>query len=536
MMTPSGSAMDEKRARLAQLLAPLRQADAWARSGEWDSCVRAARQFKATWRRRRLLDHVYANILLGRAYLAQDDLPAARTVLLESQRDMAGDERGSVPPGHAYRIATSTTLGDVFLRQGKVDKAVTCLQNACRDAVVAGDEVAMARTYLRLGRVQMDDAGRIEDAVQSFEYVCSLAICIDADADAWNSLGNARLQLGDVGAAREAFDHARHVLEAEGDIDNPDLATLYVNLGMCHKALVNGAEAVAYFHKGRILRERVLGANHEDTATTYVNLASLYLDQGDVQRAVEYGTRALQVRRAIQGEETLAVAECMSLLGAVHLHRRDFQSALLFSQQAYLCRQKLLGEAHEATTRARLSVADVYTHEGRSDEALAIYTQELDRATRRHGKMHETTAALFNGVANILRQQDRKAQALEMYKDALAVYEHVYGPEHATVATLCNNIGHLSQPRTALQLYVRARAIRERALGPAHPDTAACWMNLGHAYLAQRPPQTHLAQQHFERAKQLYLDAADGDADQADVVAAQRQLVMLKRRASSRRK
>jgi tetratricopeptide (TPR) repeat protein len=88
-------------------------------------------------------------------------------------------------------------------------------------------------------------------------------------------LGSIFQALGDLPAARAAFERALRIDEATYGLDHPDVATDVNNLGSIFQALGDLPAARAAFERALSVFEETLGDSHPSTLAIRRNLVSL---------------------------------------------------------------------------------------------------------------------------------------------------------------------------------------------------------------------------------------------------------------------
>lgn len=203
-------------------------------------------------------------------------------------------------------------------------------------------------------------------------------------------------------------------------------------------------KAIDYYEKSIIIREKVLGTEHEETATAYNNIALVYYELGDYDKALEYYNQAFAICKKVSGTE------------------------------------------HKDITHICNNIALVYTAKGEYKKALEIYKKELTITVREYGTGHQYTATTYNNMALIYYYQGDYSNALEYYKKAMSIREQVLGKEHPDTATVYSNIANvyhsIGNHLNALEYFEKSLLIRERVLGSVHPYTAITYSNLAQVY------------------------------------------------------
>jgi tetratricopeptide (TPR) repeat protein len=84
-------------------------------------------------------------------------------------------------------------------------------------------------------------------------------------------------------------------LEQAPELENPDLATCYSDLGSLELWLGNTAEANRQFGRALTISERTIGNLHPQTAAILHNLAIANVSLGNDARALSYERRSIKI-------------------------------------------------------------------------------------------------------------------------------------------------------------------------------------------------------------------------------------------------
>ncbi len=160
-------------------------------------------------------------------------------------------------------------LSDILIQQGKIDEAISQLEQALR---LRPDD-AVQHSNLGLALAQ---AGRVSEAIAHYEQ----ALRIKPDyAKAHSNLGLALARVGKPQEAMEQFEQALRI--------NPNLADAQCNLGVVLAQTGRAPEAIEHF-------EQALRINPDD-AETHDNLGKAFLQEGRLSDAIGHFGQALRI-------------------------------------------------------------------------------------------------------------------------------------------------------------------------------------------------------------------------------------------------
>ena len=300
-----------------------------------------------------------------------------------------------------------------------------------------------------------------------------------------------------------------------------EVAELYHFLGRGFYESAFYSQALKWYEKDLIIREKVLGKEHPDTATTYNSMARVYSAQRNYNRAMEYYNKALEIREVILGKEHLDTAATYNNIAGVYHSQGIYGFAWEYYVKALEIREKVLGKEHPDTATTYSNIAGVYYAQENYDSAWEYYGKALEIREKVLGKEHPDTATTYNNIAGVYFEQKNYDSAWEYYIKALEIREKVLGEGHLDTATTYNNIAGVYHAQgnyeRALEYYDKAVKTQETVLGNEHPDTAHTYKNIAKVYVAQ--DNKNRALEYYEKAVDIlekesrYSNIAQGNYD-----------------------
>ena len=107
--------------------------------------------------------------------------------------------------------------------------------------------------------------------------------------------------------------------------EHPNMATTYNNLAVVYADQGNYKEALKYYRKALVIKEKVLGEDHPKTAMTYNNLGDLYRYQKNHGKAQKYYEKALAIQEKVLGIEHPDTATTYYNLGVLFFTMCDYK-------------------------------------------------------------------------------------------------------------------------------------------------------------------------------------------------------------------
>jgi tetratricopeptide (TPR) repeat protein len=99
---------------------------------------------------------------------------------------------------------------------------------------------------------------------------------------------------GDNGNAMKLFQQGENILK-NIDINNPRLASTYINMGAIFQEKGELDKALEYLEKSREISIKNFGENHHELAKTYGNMGLFYQDKGELDKALEFQEKSREI-------------------------------------------------------------------------------------------------------------------------------------------------------------------------------------------------------------------------------------------------
>lgn len=215
-----------------------------------------------------------------------------------------------------------------------------------------------------------DIAGGHHEA--AFSRISEALALIDAAADATevasllHRRGVAYSELGQLGAATEAFEAARSVIEQNEVVDPRLRSRVLVNLGTVYRRLNRTAKAMATYEAALSLATR--SSEIDLAARSYMGVAAALYDSGEFGGAIANYERALSLWERLS--DTDFELNALQSLAGVHFDNGDYAEARALARR---CEQRAADAGDERWAAVgKVEQARVLLAEGRVADALAL--------------------------------------------------------------------------------------------------------------------------------------------------------------------
>lgn len=478
--------------------------------------------------------------------------PTANALAADIRRHLLGHPVEAGPPSPAYRLRKFIGRHRVQVAAGSlvaaavVALAVGAVAFALREranAVRIAEELSRAEAVSRFARDilgSVDPAmARGRDTALLEEILSGAAARIDkeladepaAAAAMMNTLGFARLRLGDLERAAELFGRAAETAAAHLGPDHPEavrsrgnLAAALADAGRYPQAVemliplaadytrVFGAEAaetittrmnlaIAHQRLGRpdlarpileeivAVRRRRLGPDDAQTLAAVNNLASIISDMGDRRTAASLLGEVVEGQTRVLGEDHPQTLATMNNLASELMELGEEERALEIYRAVAEAKRRVLPPGHPSRLTTEGNLAALLGRMKRYEEAEALHRSAVQEWRASVETPDFRGVPLLNGLGGVLLQTGRAEEAEPVVAEAAALCAALAGESHPTTLLLRGNharvLNRLERYATAAEVAGAARRLAVEALGPGHETSLELGRVLAAAYAGE---------------------------------------------------
>jgi tetratricopeptide (TPR) repeat protein len=309
----------------------------------------------------------------------------------------------------------------------------------------ATDEPRSVEALLLLGRTSIDLCS-YDDAEEALDRAVLLADGLrgrDAATLRVLALADRAALERTLGRYEEAERRYRAAL-AQAEPDSLDEATVANDLAVTLKFVGKLDEAGELYLRALTILERELGPEDPELATLFHNLGGLEHARGAFAAAEAPARRSVELRRRALGDDHPAVAADAAALAAIldGLGRDDEAEELL--REAIGCFERALGPSHYEVAFNRGQLGALLFRTGRLDEAEQLYRRALHDLEELLGADHPDLAPPLNNLAVLLATRGDYADAAALHRRALAALAGRVEPDHPTLVACRENLAALA--------------------------------------------------------------------------------------------
>ena len=431
--------------------------------------------------------------------------PAAARSWLEAERSalaaVATYTAAHGWPAHATALAA--TLFRFLDTGGYYTDAITIHTHALHAARDTTDRLAEAHALTSLGSVYMRQ-GRYELAADHHRR--ALALCRqtgDRTGEA-RALGNLGLVYMRQGHYKQAADHHQQAVLIYHEIgDRTGQARALGNLGAACQRLGSDELATAHHQQALALFQQI--GDRVGEAEEFDNLGDVAFRQGRYTHALEHYQHARTLLHQVGDQDGEAVA--LNHLGSVYHRQGCSQQALGHYQQALALFAGIGDRPRQA--RALCNLGTIYRRQGRYEQAKDLLQQALG-LSREIGDLPGEAAALTS-LGTIYQAQNRHTQAVGHHQQALDLLRETGDP--AGEAQTLNNLGETlrasGQPEQSRIRHAAALTLASQT-GDKY-EQARAHNGLAHAYGITGDYDR--ARRHWQHSFTLYAELGVPEAD-----------------------
>jgi tetratricopeptide (TPR) repeat protein len=256
------------------------------------------------------------------------------------------------------------------------------------------------------------------------------------------NIGQCQLKLGNLSAAREAFQEAYDLALRLGGAEHPETVG---HLGsLAGLALVMGdlAAAEAGFRQVVALLSRHRSDDHPEMLTAKLNLARTLTERGRFSEAEALARQVLALREARLGTTHPDVHECREVIAIVLMRQRRHAELIPWLQATLERDLQALGGDDPRVEDDRLKLAAALADAGQFPAAEELLRSLLERWSPRLPADHPDLAAYRSLLGDVLTCSGRAGAAEPMLREALRSREQVLGKDHTLTAITRGYLGH----------------------------------------------------------------------------------------------
>ena len=362
----------------------------------------------------------------------------------------------------------------VHARRRELEPAIDDFTASYELAVVLGDAEQVARQALSLVWVTRESGDL--DAAEHWLRVAATADEASGGSDAYmharlqQRRGEVQLARGDMAAAQASLSSAARGWK---DLDDPrEEATVLTQLVWADTELGDMDAALEHAKRGIAVLRDAFGDDEPQLGTLYLNLGNAHQRRGEFEAALDAFSEAVDRRTKVYGADHPRTAFTLYSKGTAMLDLKQFAEARPVFEQVL----QHAPPGHPVRDACELSLSRIASEQGDHADALARANRALVGFEEKLGADHPSSAEARANLARIELAAGDAEAGLEDIRAAIDGIEAAFGPSHdflgnflAIEARAHIALGH---PEQAKPLFERAIRIRSAAEGESSQAVA----------------------------------------------------------------
>lgn len=257
-----------------------------------------------------------------------------------------------------------------------------------------------------------------------------------------DNIGQCQLRLGDMTAARAAFQEAYDLAVQLGGADHPETVRHLESLAGLALIMGDLAAAEAGFRQVIAALSRHRSDDHPEMLTAWLNLATTLSERGRYAEAERLARQVLTQREARLGTTHPDVHETRDVIAVLLMRQRRLDELIPWLKTTLERDQQAFGTDDPRVESDRLRLAAALADAGKFSAAEELLRDLLARRSPRLTADHPDLAAYRSLLGDVLTCTGRAGAAEPMIRDALRVREHVLGKDQALTVITRGYLGH----------------------------------------------------------------------------------------------
>ncbi|HTR80489.1 MAG TPA: CHAT domain-containing protein [Bacteroidota bacterium] len=333
----------------------------------------------------------------------------------------------------------------------------------------------------------------LEDKYDSALVLFRMAADIFRDVKKWERCAHCYNMIGDIYSRKFKLDsmeialnHAREIELHFMKGDNLENALTFSLIGLLDIYREKLGIAIEHILRGKKIRERMLGQEHQSVAASYFLLALAYSNLGNYKLAFASCKRALHIYGKERKSDQFNQANTLALYGGLYVRINDYLLALKYFLQAI----KLVGEDNskysEIIAYCEFNIGWIYEETGNFPRSFFYVTKAIKRYQDMFGEGNVLLASPYLQLGKIFNALGEYDKAMFFLEKSMSLEKEEVSENHPFIGTIQSQIAiayaNENNPNKAIRLSRDALFIYNRALGKNHPSLAFVHEDLGETF------------------------------------------------------
>jgi tetratricopeptide (TPR) repeat protein len=215
------------------------------------------------------------------------------------------------------------------------------------------------------------------------------------------------------------------------------------DLGVCDKFSGLFDEGITQYHKALAIFTDTVGLENPNVATIYHNLGGILHAARDYDAAEPWGRRAVELRERLFSPGHVLVAADRAALAAILMGLGRYDEAEGLLRDALACLEQAFGAENHEVVANYGNLALIARRRGDLAEAERLYRRALEIKERLLGPGHPEVGTTLNNLAVVCRRRGCFDEAEALFTRAIDVLSRTVEPTHPTLAAARGNLSRM---------------------------------------------------------------------------------------------
>ena len=338
-----------------------------------------------------------------------------------------------------------------------------------------------SRGWYRLGEV-LRKMGQFDKSEEIYQILLEQTTHESEKAPIYNQLGLAKYNQGQYKEAITFYEKSLVIKEKTLPQHDPSLAISYNNIVEAYRSIGEYSKALSYYEKSLEIRQQSLPPNHPDLASSYTNIGLVFSNMGEYSKALSYHERSLEIQQQSLPPNHPSLAGSYMNIGNVYRNMGEYSKALSSHEKSLKIQLQSLPPNHPDLASSYMNIGAVYYQMGEYSKALSSHEKSLEIRQQTLPPNHPNLAASFNNIGMVYFNMGEYSKALSYHEKSLKIKQQSLPTNHPDLGASYNNIGlvyeNMGEYAKALSFYQCALQNGQQSLPPNHPTLILRQKNL----------------------------------------------------------
>ncbi len=309
-------------------------------------------------------------------------------------------------------------------------------------------------------------------------------------ASVLHTIGETYLALGQYEKADRDLKHSLVLRQQVLGSEHEGIATVLHSLAFLAQLRSNHTEADSLYRRAIAMHRTMSPAPDNHLASMLSDYGTLLHERSENDKALQVLRESLEIFQGIGGNDSKEYAIALTNLGSALKDNGQLGAADSVYRLALDIMKRTLGEDHIDVAQAINNFAFVLVNEGNDDEAEKCFRQSLAIRKKVLGDKHPEVALALANLAGLILKKGNLDEAEQLSQESLRLYRATVNPDNLRLSSSLVFLGRIANTKgnasRAEKYLTEALAIRKKVLPPGHYGILGTEAELGRAFTLQK--------------------------------------------------